>query len=154
VRSNAQPGVYTIVFRGQAQGPVANPRGGNRNAALVQPANPVTITVLPQALATVTLAPNSVTLKPGQESAVTVRVKRLGDYRGAFKVQLIQPANMTGVEAEEVTIPEGKDEARFVLRAKPDAPAGNRPNTVIRAIATFKDKPVTQETKLNLTVNP
>lgn len=156
VRPNAPPGTYTILFRGQAVLPNMAPAVGQRRGgvALVQPATPVTITVVPQLLATPTLAPGTVTVMPGKEAPVTVRIKRLNAYRGPCRVQLVVPPEVKGIEADEVTIPEGKDEAPLVLRAAADAAPGPRPGLAVRVIVLWDGKvPVRQESKLAVMVS-
>ena len=46
---------------------------------------------------------------------MVVKVARLYDYAGEFKVSLVPPANVKDVTAAEVVIPAGKDEATLVL---------------------------------------
>src|SRR5207253_2628779 len=57
VKANAPPGTYTIVLRSQAQIPYQkDAKAPKQNLNVVLPSSPVTITVLPKTVATVTLA--------------------------------------------------------------------------------------------------
>src|SRR5262249_20453609 len=113
VQSAVTPGTYTIAFRGQMQLPFnKDPMAKQRpNAVAVQPSAPVTLTVLPKQAATLTVTPAAAKLKPGAQTEVVVRVTRMHDFTGPFKVELVLPANSKGIAAEAVTIPAGKDEA-------------------------------------------
>jgi hypothetical protein len=152
---NVQPGTYTVVFRGLAQVPVVrDARTKQRqNLALIQPSNPVTVTVLPRQVARLSVDPGGASLKPGREAQLTVRVQRLANYDGEFKVELVIPSGTKGIHAEEVTIPKGKDQAKLVIEAEEDATPGNRGNLVVRATARLKGKvSLTQEARINVNV--
>ena len=75
-----QPGVYNIVLRTSAanvpfvRDPKAMPKPAPVNITLVEPAAPLTITVLPRMVGTLTLATPNPTLKAGEEVAVVVKV--------------------------------------------------------------------------------
>jgi hypothetical protein len=155
VKPNVQPGTYTIVFRGLAIFPFSkDPTGKQKqNLTAIQPSTPVTITVLPKQVATVTVSPGNPTVKLGKQTELIVKVARQYDYSGEFKVELVLPPGIKGISAEEVTIPKGKDEARMILQVAPDASPGNRANLILRAIAVVSGKvPTTQEAKFNVTV--
>ncbi|HBI42121.1 MAG TPA: hypothetical protein DDY78_04580 [Planctomycetales bacterium] len=159
VGANVQPGVYNVVLRTSAanvpyvRDPKATPKPAAVNIVLVEPAAPLTITVLPRVVGTLTLATPNPTLKAGGEVAVVVKVARLYDYAGEFKVSLVPPAAVKDVTAAEVVIPAGKDEATLVLKAPPTAAPGGRNDLVVHAVALFNGSaPTTQEVKFNLNV--
>jgi hypothetical protein len=159
VGANVQPGVYNVVLRTSAanvpfvRDPKATPKPAAVNITLVEPAAPLTITVLPRVVGTLTLATPNPTLKAGGEVAVVVKVARLYDYAGEFKVSLVPPAAVKDVTAVEVVIPAGKDEATLVLKAPPTAAPGGRNDLVVQAVALFNGSvPTTQEVKFNLNV--
>jgi hypothetical protein len=80
-------------------------------------------------------------------------VARRFNYDGEFKVQLVLPAGVTGVEASEVTIPAGKNDAELLVRVPPGTNPGNRPNLTVRATALWAGKyPTTHEAKLSVNV--
>jgi hypothetical protein len=148
------PGTYTLVFRGQT-GQVQTKPQGNRAApvGITQPSTPVTLTIAPKEVAKVTVSPANVTVKAGQETAVTVRVERLYEYDGELKVQLVLPPGMKGVSAKEAVIPAGANQARFVIAASPEAAGGQLPGLRVRATALFNGRvPTAQEGKLSVTV--
>jgi hypothetical protein len=150
VPGNVPPGTYNIVFRGFA--PVA-PAPKAKAVNVVMPSTPLTLVVLPRQVATLTVATPNPTIKLGQEFALTVRVTRQYEFDGEFKVDLVLPKGVQGVEATPVVIPAGANEAKLVLRVPTNAPLGGRPNLVVRAIATVNGNvPLTHETKINVNI--
>ena len=112
--------------------------------------SPVTVTVLPKQLASVSVSPSSAKLKPGGRVEVKVKVNRAAGYNGPFTVELVKPPK--DVSAETVTIPAGKSEATLVLAAAEAAKPGGSASLVVKVSASFKGKDVRQEAKLNLAV--
>ncbi|MFO0878655.1 MAG: PPC domain-containing protein [Gemmataceae bacterium] len=155
VANDVPPGTYNIVFRGQTQIPFnKNPMDKNRpNTFIVQASAPISVTVLPKSLAQVSLSTTNPTVKIGGQTELMVRVVRLFNYQGEFKVQVVLPAGIAGVEAAEVTIPANQNEAKLVLKAPAGAAPGGRSNLVVKATALFNGKtPTVHETKFNLNV--
>jgi hypothetical protein len=62
------------------------------------------------------------------------------------------PPNVSGVQADEVVIPAGKDEAKLVLRVPAGTNPGGRGNLVVRGTAVFGKTPVVHEAKINVNV--
>ena len=159
VGPNVHPGVYNVVLRTSAQNypfvrdPKATPKPAPVNINLVEPSVPLTVTVLPRTVGTLTLANPNPTLKVGGQVEVVVKVARLWDYAGEFKVSLVPPAAVKDVTAAEVVIPAGKDEVTLVLTAPAAAPPGGRNDLIVRAVALVNGNvPTTQEVKFNLNV--
>jgi hypothetical protein len=155
VGPDVPPGVYNIVLRGQAQVPYnKDPASKAKQPTfVVQPSNPVSITVLPRSLAQLALSNPNLTLKVGGKVEVLVRVARQFNYAGEFKVRLVLPPGVQGVSAREVTIPAGGTEAKLVIEAPADAKPGVRGNLTVRAVALFNGKvPTNHEVKLNVNV--
>ncbi len=155
VGNDVPPGTYNVVLRGQTQMPFAkNPMAQNRpNVNVVQPSEPLAITILPRSLAQLTLSTNATNLKLGGQSEVVVRVQRRFNYDGPFQVKLELPKEANGVSVEEVTIPAGQNEAKLILRASNEAKPGALNNLVVRATALFNGKsPIQHEAKLNVNV--
>ena len=159
VGANVVPGVYNLVLRTSAQNvpfvrdPKAMPKPPPVNIILVEPSIPLTITVLPRTVGVLTLATPNPTLKAGGQVEVVVKVARMWDYAGEFKVSLVPPAAVKDVTAAEVVIPAGKDEAKVVLMVPAAAAPGGRNDLVVRAVAMVNGNvPTTQEVKFNLNV--
>ncbi len=155
IGADVPPGTYNVVFRGQTQVPYnKDPKAKQKpNTFIVQPSAPISITVLPKSLAQLTLNTTAVQLKPGATAKLVVRLRRLFNYNGEFKVQLVLPKGLEGVEADEITIPAGKDEAEFIVRVPAGAKLGNRQNLVVRATALFNGKfPTPHEAKFSVNV--
>jgi len=149
------PGTYNLVLRGTAElpfskDPLAKQKG---KVKVIQPANPITLTVLPNQVAKLTVKDPHLTLKAGARTELRVKVTRLHSYTGSFKVRLVLPAEMRGIIADETTILSGQDEATILLRALPEATPGNRMNLVVQAVATINgNTPLTHEARINVNV--
>ena len=101
-----------------------------------------------------TVTPPNANAKLGTQAKVVVKVNRLFDYPGEFKVELVLPPNTKGVSAPEVTIPAGKDEAELVITIDSDAGSvGNKAGLLVRATAMFNGSvPVKHEAKFAINV--
>jgi hypothetical protein len=152
--TNMYPGTYNIVLRAQAQVPFnKDPMAKSRpNINVVLPSAPISLTVLPKQVGTLSVSNANPTVKAGTQAELVVKVNRMFDYAGEFKVQLVLPPNVQGVGADEVTIPAGKDEAKLVVKVPADAAPGNRPNLVVKLTATLAGKTLAQESKINVNV--
>jgi hypothetical protein len=149
------PGAYNIVLRGQGQAPYnKDPMAKAKQPTnVVQTASPVTLMVLPKALATLTVSNASPTVKAGGQVEVVVKVARKYSFDGEFQVQLVVPAGVAGVVAQPVTIPPGADEAKLIIAAQSGAAPGNRGNLTVKAVALFNGKvPTPHELKINVNV--
>jgi hypothetical protein len=155
VKTNCPPGVYNVVLRTSAQIPYnKDPKAGQKPPTnVVLPSTPVKLTVLPKNVGTLSLPGGNPTIKIGAQADVVIKVTRLFDYGGEFKVQFVLPANAKGLTAADVTIPAGSDEAKLVVKAAADAMPGNRADLIVRATAMLgTNMPVVQETKLTVNV--
>jgi hypothetical protein len=157
VKNTAWPGTYTLNLKGVAQvpfvkDPAAKQKGGPVPAEVIS--EPIQVIVVPTTLAKVTVGnlPNN-TLKLGSTGELLVKVERQYGYAGEFKVKFTPPMGTTGVTAEEVTIPAGKDEARLVLKAAADAKPGSVANASITVVGVYNPKhTITQEAKVTFTL--
>jgi hypothetical protein len=157
VNSGAQPGTYNIVFRSFSPVPFKrNPKAPNSptvNVNVVQGTTPLVLTILPKQVARISLANSSPTIKLGMQAEVLVRVTRLFNYDGEFKVQLVLPPNIQGLSAADVTIPAGQNEAKLVVKVDANAAPGNRPNLTVKTTALYNGTvPLTVESKINVNV--
>jgi hypothetical protein len=111
------------------------------------------VVVIPNALAKVTAGPlPNNTLKLGTETALPVKVERLHDFAGEFKVRFVPADDKAGVTAGEVTIPAGENEAKLTLVTAKDAKPGMLAGVVV-VTAVYADKhAVTHENKVGFTV--
>jgi hypothetical protein len=143
------PGTYTVVFRGTAgAGGMKAPKG--QPAGISLPSSPVTVTVVPKAVATVQIGAQ-VNVKPGGKVEVPVTVNRLVNFEGEFKVEVLVPADVKGLSAAEATIAAGANNTTLTLVAAADAPGGAKTVTV-RVTASFDGVPLHQEKKLTVNV--
>jgi hypothetical protein len=157
VRPNVPPGAYTVVVRGQATISLTRDNANGikqpQNTLVIQPSEPITLFVLPKQLATVNVDPAAPKVGQGKEVAVTVKVSRLLEYDGPFTLQLVVPDSVKGISAEPVTIAEGKDEAKLVVRVGDDAPIGNQAGLLIRTVGQWHKQEIGQETKFAVNVS-
>jgi hypothetical protein len=154
-KSGLPPGMYTIVLRASAQIPYnKDPMAKQKpNVNVVLPSTPVTLTVLPKQVATLALANPNLTAKIGAQGELQVKLTRMYDYAGEFKVQVVLPPNVKGVTADEVTVPAGQSEAKLVLRIAPTMMPVNLPNLIVRATAMVNGNvPTVHEAKFNVNV--
>src|SRR5262249_14485965 len=117
VKPNVPPGVYNLVVRGVSQVPFAkDPKAAQKpNVSVTETLPPIKLTVY-NTVADVSVNNANVTIKPGMDVELVVKVNRLHAYAGDFKVQLVLPQGFAGVTAPEVTIPANANEAKLVLK--------------------------------------
>jgi hypothetical protein len=155
VRPDTSPGTYTLIIKGTAQIPFTHPttKKGS-NVAIDVHSEPILVTVLPVALAkmTVTSLPNN-QLLAGTTGEIVVQVNRLHGYYGPFQLAVELPPNTAGLKVQADNIPAGHNEGKIRLIAAPDAKAGPINGIVVVAIAPYDPQyTVRHETKFNLTV--
>jgi hypothetical protein len=157
IKPNVPPGAYTVVVRGQATISLTRDNANGikqpQNTLVVQPSEPITLLVLPKQLATVSVNPTAPTVQQGKEVTVVVKVTRQVEYDGPFTLQLAVPDSLKGISADEVTIAEGKDEAKLVIKVGPDAPIGNQAGLLIHATGQWHNQGIAQETKFAVNVS-
>src|SRR5262249_40885114 len=142
VRPGTPAGTYTLMVRGEAQPTANRPNNNIRprvHSSYVQASEPITLTVLPPQVAKLDVKPTANNPKAGQETEVLIKVTRLGDFKGKMTLQLVAPAKVKGISAEEVTLPAGKDEAKLMLKAAPDVPPVRLNDLILKATATLRD---------------
>lgn len=150
VAANALPGTYNLVFRGFA--PIS-PDPKAKPVNVVIPSTPVTLTILPKQVANLSVDNANPTVKMGAETAILVKVARLFDYQDSFKVELEAPKGVEGVSAAPIVIPANANEAKLILKAAPNTPAGPRANLTIRASAVVHGNvTLVHETKITVNV--
>jgi hypothetical protein len=155
VGSDVPPGVYNVVFRGQTQVPYnKDPKAKARpNTVVAQPSAPLVLSVAPRTLAQLSLSANAANVRPGGQAVVVVRVQRRFGYQGEFKVRLVLPKGDGGIFADEVTLPAGKDEVQFPVRASVQATPGRSASVLVRATALWNGRtPTVHEARLNVNV--
>jgi hypothetical protein len=156
VKANAPPGTYSVVVKGVAQVPYAkDPMAKQKpNIPAEVFSDPIEVQVIPTTLAKVTVGPLPAnTLKLGTPGELTVKVDRQFDYAGEYKVKFALPMGASGVSAEDVVIPAGKNEAKLTLKTSADAKPGAINNAIVTVTAKYDGKhTVTQESKVTFTV--
>jgi len=150
--NNVQPGVYSFVLRAAAQYQFEKvPKGPKVNTGLSYPALPITLTLIPANLGSLTVSAGNI--KVGATGDATVKVNRSAGFAGEFKLKVILPNGVAGISAVDAVIPAGKNEAKLPLKIAADAKPGNVPNIVVQAIGMFEDKiPIASEAKFNVNI--
>jgi len=154
VPPRATPGTYNLVLRGSAQVPFTrDPKGANRqNVLLAQETPPVKVVVY-NTVAELMAEPTSLTAKPNDKVAITVRVKRLHNYTGPFNVQLALPPGAQGIAAQPVQIPANASEAKLTLQIAGNLKPGMTVPVIIRATANLPNNVnLNHETKLEVKI--
>lgn len=154
-KTNAVPGSYSVVLRGTAQVPFAKDpmakKGGNVPAE--QFCAPIPVLIVPSALGKFTTGPlPNNTLKLGATVELPIKVERMYEFAGEYKVTFTPDKGATGATAEPATIAAGKDETKLVLKVAPDAKPGALAG-VVTVTATYAGKyPVVYENKVSFNV--
>ncbi len=154
-KTAAVPGTYTLVLRGVSQVPFTkDPMAKTKpNVPADGFSTPITVLVVPSALAKVTTGPlPNNTLKLGTNTDLPIKVERLYDFAGEFKVTFVPAKDAVGVTAAEVVVPAGKDEAKLVLKTAADAKPGALAGTVVVTAVYAGKYTVTYENKVSFTL--
>jgi hypothetical protein len=156
LRTNCPPGKYAAVIRGETQIPFA------RDPAQPQQRTPITLsaftapvefTVIPAALARVTVQAPKPQLKPGESTELTVRVDRLLEYDGEFAIDVVFPKEGAKLVAAPAKIAAGQPETKVKVTAYSDAMPVQVPNVTVTLTAVYDSKyQVTQDGKVTLTI--
>ena len=153
VKPNAAPGLFTVVLRGQAQGAmIKTGKGKPPIGGISQVSTPISVMVLPKQVAKLTVQPQTQKVTAGKDTNLMVKVSRIYNFEGPFKVELLPPPGAKGIQAPETEIKAGENEATLVLQTTAGTPAGNYQNFTVRATALFQGNPVVHETKININV--
>jgi hypothetical protein len=152
VKTNAPPGLYTVVLLAEADVDMADSKTKKKaKIKLLQPSTPILFTVLPSQLGKLKATAAGTKLTKGQNHEIIVSVSRMYDYDGPFTVKLASKSK--GISAKEVTIPAGASEAKVMVQVAPDAVLSDGGLT-FQAVALFQGQhPVTHEAKLTVTLS-
>jgi hypothetical protein len=141
-KTAAVPGTYTLVIRGTSQVPFAkDPMAKTKpNIPAESFSTPITVLVVPTSLGKFTTGPlPNNTLKLGSSTDLPIKVERMYDFAGEYKVAFVPAKDANGVTATEVVIPAGKDETKLVLKTDANAKPGTLAGTVT-ITATYAGK--------------
>lgn len=155
VSANTPPGSYSLVLQGKGKLSYQfDPKSKQKKTVdAVEVTPPVRVTVY-DSVAELSIAPGEVALRSGTEVPVTVQVKRLHDFKGFLKLDVVPPSGVQGVSATSVTIPAGANEAKLFLRASKEAKPATSPNFLVRATATVEGIALKSEASFKVTVSP
>lgn len=159
VRQNAVPGVYSIHLRADTQIQfLRDPsQKDKKSPAVVQAfAEPITVTVLPNALGKFTVTPPANNqLKAGTTAELVLKVERQADYAGEFAVKVTLPPEVKGLTVKDVTVPANATEVKIPVEVAKDAKDATVQATVTATATVHGKFPITHEVKVqNLRVMP
>jgi hypothetical protein len=134
----AVPGDYNLVMRGSAEIPFSkDPATKNKpKVNVVQVAAPIVLTILPRIVASLEV-PKAVVSRAGNDCEVLVKLARMYDYAGEFKLQLVLPDGARGFTAPDVTVPPGGNQGRLWVHVASDAEPGLRQGLLVKATAAM-----------------
>ncbi len=155
VPATQTPGVYSIVLRGQTNLGFAKDAAGKQKAAIniVSVITPIDLTVLPKALGEFSITNNGVQIKAGAEGNLELKVKRLHNHEGAYKVEVVIPPTAKGVVLEPSEFAVNNDAAQIKVKVAADAMPGPRNDIVLKFKGMFLGKDeIIAELKANVSV--
>lgn len=155
IKSNALPGVYTLVIRGDAQVPfIRDPKDKKKgNVPVSGFTDPIEVTVIPTSLAKVKAGQiKNGSIKLGATGELAVNIERQYAFDGEYKVKYVPPMGVSGVTADEVTVPAGKEEAKLVIKVASGAKPGSVNNGTVVVTAVYNKHTITHEVKVSFNV--
>jgi len=153
IPANAPPGNYNLVFRGNGKYTMDDTATKKkRNTQYIAVAQPIPVTVF-NSVCELSFAPGPVVVKPGGETPVPVKLKRLHGYAGTFTIEVEAPGG-SGVSVANVTVPAGATDARLVLKAAADAKPAKELTFTVRATVKIDNVTLREEAKLAVSVDP
>ncbi len=156
IKPNALPGVYTLALKATAV--IQYDRGDKktRPATIEYALPPVTIEVLPTALAKVTITPLTAPIAAGKPGEYLVKIERLNEFAGEYKIKTVLPPTAKGITIDEFTVPAGQTDVKVPVKVAADAP-GNKFDNLVNVIVTgtYGGKhPIAVEAKMSLQTLP
>ena len=149
------PGVYSILLRGQTNLGFAKDAAGKQKAAvnIVSVITPLELTVLPKALGEFSVTNTGVQVKAGAEGKLELKVKRLHNYEGTYKVEVVIPANAKGIVLEPSEFAINSEATLIKVKVAADAMPGPRNDIVLKFKGMFLGKDeIIAELKANVSV--
>jgi hypothetical protein len=152
VPRNVPIGIYTILLRGTGAYPFnKDPKAKEKpNVNLTEPSNPITLFVRP---APVNLAVDTKggALKQGSSLEVDVSIARQNGFAGPVSLSLTAPVNLK-LTAAPVVLAENQAQAKLVILAAKDSPAGAAAQVFVRAVGMVRSEPIEVDEPVALTV--
>jgi hypothetical protein len=149
------PGVYSILLRGQTNLGFAKDAAGKQKAAvnIVSVITPLELTVLPKVLGEFSVTNTGVQVKAGAEGKLELKVKRLHNYEGTYKVEVVIPANAKGIVLEPSEFAINSEATQIKIKVAADAMPGPRNDIVLKFKGMFLGKDeIIAELKANVSV--
>jgi hypothetical protein len=149
------PGVYSILLRGQTNLGFAKDAAGKQKAAvnIVSVITPLELTVLPKALGEFSVTNTGVQVKAGAEGKLELKVKRLHNYEGTYKIEVVIPANAKGIVLEPSEFAINSEATQIKVKVAADAMPGPRNDIVLKFKGMFLGKDeIIAELKANVSV--
>jgi hypothetical protein len=120
-----------------------------RDVNVFLPSVPVTIRILPSPVAATLTAPPAV--KQGATVEIPVAVMRRFGFGDAVNLELVNPNNVAGLQAQAVSIPGDANEGRLVIQLAADAPPGTHA-LAVKVTVNFNGAALATQHSFTLTI--
>jgi hypothetical protein len=152
VPRDVPPGIYTFLVRGTGAYPFnKDPKAKEKPSVnLTEPSNPITVFVRP-APVNLNVDNKGGAIKAGASLEIVVTIARQNGFTGRVVLSLGAPGSLK-LSAEPVVIAEGQTQAKLVIRAAQDSPAGEAPRVFARAIAIVHGQDIEVEENVALAI--
>jgi len=153
IRADARPGPQELVMKATATLQVDDlAKKAKKPLIMTTVSTPIRFTVVPSALGKITVTNPPAAIKAGMKGDLTIRVDRLNDHVGDYKIKFALPPTAVGVTVADAVIPAGQIEVKVPIAAAKDTPGGNFQNLPFTVTAMFEDRPIVAEGKFNIVV--
>ena len=151
-------GEYRVVVRGQVALPYnKDPMAKDKPAtSRVEWSAPITLRVVPGAIATLRIDSDKLQVKKGGRVELTLKVERINGYTGPLQVVFTPIDAAKGLKVTTPVIPAGQAEIKVGVECASDAMVGQRGGLVLKVVGTWAlgNLPISQEIKFNIEVKP
>ncbi len=152
IPNNTPAGVYSLVFRGLGQMPMEDPVTKRKtNAQFFAVSAPIQLTVFDSACDLV-FRPAKLLVRPGSETALTIEVKRLYDFKGEVTLELVAPQGSSGIGAVNVKVPANATQAKLMLKVDKNAKPAKDLAFQVRATARVGNSTLRTEEKIPISI--
>ena len=118
---------------------------------VVEAAPPVRLRVY-DTVAELEVNSKTLALLPGGTVELPFKVKRLQNFKGELKVELVPPRDLSGVTAAPLTLNANQTDGKLTLKAAANVKSVVSPAVVVRVAGTINGKTLTHEVKVTVAV--
>jgi hypothetical protein len=153
VAKDLAPGIYTFLLRGTGAYPFnKDPKAKEKPSInLIEPSNAVTVVIRP-APVNMTVDSKGGALKQGGSLAIDITIARQNGCAGPISLSLVSGAELK-LSAAPVAVDAAQTQAKMVIQAAKDSPAGNAIPVVVRASAMIKGEVIEADEPVNIVIS-